>query len=178
MVDKGMVHGRFQLLTLKHMEYILAAKMRCKKLYIGIIDSDSLHVEGGMDRTENPFTFMERFEMIHRALIEFRLKREEFEIIPFPMGRPEYLSQYTPEDVVHYLNLSGEEGKERHDLLKRMGMETVVLWDEDEKDSGLTSAELRALIREKKDWANYIPKSVYKYVMEDCNNRDIKRYIS
>ena len=36
MTEKGMAHGRFQVLHLKHMEYLLAAKMRCKKLYIGI----------------------------------------------------------------------------------------------------------------------------------------------
>ena len=36
MTETGVIHGRFQILHLKHMEYILAAKMRCKKLYIGI----------------------------------------------------------------------------------------------------------------------------------------------
>lgn len=36
MIKTGVVHGRFQPLHLKHMEYILAAKMRCQKLYIGI----------------------------------------------------------------------------------------------------------------------------------------------
>ena len=36
MIEKGLVYGRFQILHLKHVEYILAAKMRCKRLYIGI----------------------------------------------------------------------------------------------------------------------------------------------
>ena len=36
MIDIGVVHGRFQPLHLKHMEYILAAKMRCRKLIICI----------------------------------------------------------------------------------------------------------------------------------------------
>ena len=31
MKDIGVVNGRFQVLNLKHMEYILAAKMRCQK---------------------------------------------------------------------------------------------------------------------------------------------------
>ena len=43
MIDIGVVHGRFQPLHLKHMEYILAAKMRCRKLYIGITNPDNLH---------------------------------------------------------------------------------------------------------------------------------------
>ena len=35
MVETGVIHGRFQIFHLKHMEYLLAAKMRCKKLFIG-----------------------------------------------------------------------------------------------------------------------------------------------
>ena len=40
MVDKGVVYGRFQILHLKHMEYLLAAKMRCRRLYVGITHPD------------------------------------------------------------------------------------------------------------------------------------------
>ena len=40
MTRTGIVNGRFQVLHLKHMEYILAAKMRCDKLYIGITNPD------------------------------------------------------------------------------------------------------------------------------------------
>ena len=43
MIETGVIHGRFQVLHLKHMEYILAAKMRCRKLYIGITNPDSMH---------------------------------------------------------------------------------------------------------------------------------------
>lgn len=43
MIDIGVVHGRFQPLHLKHMEYILAAKVRCRKLYIGVTNPDNLH---------------------------------------------------------------------------------------------------------------------------------------
>ena len=31
MIETGVINGRFQVLHLKHMEYILAAKMRCNK---------------------------------------------------------------------------------------------------------------------------------------------------
>ena len=43
MTRTGIVNGRFQVLHLKHMEYILAAKMRCDKLYIGITNPDGAH---------------------------------------------------------------------------------------------------------------------------------------
>ncbi|MEG0356005.1 MAG: nicotinate-nucleotide adenylyltransferase, partial [Lachnospiraceae bacterium] len=44
MVKIGLIHGRFQVLHLKHMEYILAAKMRCNTLYIGITNPDDRDV--------------------------------------------------------------------------------------------------------------------------------------
>ena len=42
MVEKGVVNARFQIPHLKHIEYILAAKMRCQKLYIGITNGPLL----------------------------------------------------------------------------------------------------------------------------------------
>ena len=46
MVETGVIHGRFQVLHLKHMEYLLAAKMRCQTLYIGITHPDDLYLGG------------------------------------------------------------------------------------------------------------------------------------
>ena len=45
MIETGVINGRFQVLHLKHMEYILAAKMRCNKLYIGISNPDNMHTD-------------------------------------------------------------------------------------------------------------------------------------
>ena len=64
MIDIGVVHGRFQPLHLKHMEYILAAKMRCRKLYIGITNPDNLHTRESVhdirrsERSANPLTIL------------------------------------------------------------------------------------------------------------------------
>ena len=61
----GVVHGRFQVLHLKQMEYILAAKMRCQTLYIGITHPDissypaiSALDEHGTTRLDNPLTYI------------------------------------------------------------------------------------------------------------------------
>lgn len=83
MIEKGLVYGRFQILHLKHVEYILAAKMRCKRLYIGITMSDDLHVSGGEEdnyrvrRSANPLTYIERYEMLRDTLLSFGVPREE-----------------------------------------------------------------------------------------------------
>ena len=79
MIKTGVVHGRFQPLHLKHMEYILAAKMRCQKLYIGITNPDSLHTRDSVhdihrsERSANPLTYFERYEMVRGAMAEFRV---------------------------------------------------------------------------------------------------------
>ena len=43
MTEIGVIHARFQVLHLKQLELILAAKMRCKKLYIGISHPDIMN---------------------------------------------------------------------------------------------------------------------------------------
>ena len=65
MIKTGVVHGRFQVMHLKHMEYIMAAKMRCSKLFIGITNPDSMHTRESAndisraERSANPLTYFE-----------------------------------------------------------------------------------------------------------------------
>ena len=98
MVETGVIHGRFQIFHLKHMEYLLAAKMRCKKLFIGITHPDISSFaatsdldQHGTTRRDNPLTYFERLEMIEGALADFGVGREEYEIIPFPISHPELI---------------------------------------------------------------------------------------
>ena len=103
MTETGVIHGRFQVLHLKHMEYLLAAKMRCRTLYVGITHPDisanpatSPLDEHGTTKTDNPLTYIERYEMIRDALLDFGVKREEFEIIPFPISSPAQVPAAAP----------------------------------------------------------------------------------
>lgn len=111
MAEIGVIHGRFQVLHLKHIEYMLAAKMHCQKLYIGITHQSDLELgisnsdKHGIRKSDNPLTYLERYEMIHDALLDFGVKREEFEIVPFPITKPEYITQYTPKDAVYYFSI-------------------------------------------------------------------------
>ena len=139
MTERGVVHGRFQGLHLKHMEYLLAAKMRCRLLYVGITHPDifacpaasPLDVHGTLVR-DNPLAYIERYEMIRDSLLEFGVKREEFEIIPFPVDRPDVLAQYAPADAVvemvadtkHAVALRTKAG---NGILLHVGIDTVQL---------------------------------------------------
>lgn len=171
MVETGVIHGRFQILHLKHMEYLLAAKMRCKKLYIGITHPDIVAFaatseldEHGTTKRDNPLTYFERFEMIKGALEDFGVKREEFDIIPFPVSQPDLILQYAPRDAVYYMSICSDWDEERYQMLQKLGLETEVLWRKEPGDKGVTGAEVRRLISEEKEWQQYVPKTVSEYI--------------
>ena len=185
MTERGVVHGRFQGLHLKHMEYLLAAKMRCRLLYVGITHPDifacpaasPLDVHGTLVR-DNPLAYIERYEMIRDSLLEFGVKREEFEIIPFPVDRPDVLAQYAPADAVYYMSICGEWDREKEKILSSLGLKTEILWERDKEEKGITGTELRALIAGDGSWRQYMPKAAAEYLTEHGLDERIKNLFS
>ena len=185
MTERGVIHGRFQALHLKHMEYLLAAKMRCRLLYVGITHPDisaypassPLDVHG-IIRKDNPLTYIERYEMIRDSLLEFGVKREEFEIIPFPVSRPEMLKMYAPEDAVYYMGICGDWDREKWRILTSLGLKTEILWERTAEEKGITGTELRALIAEGSAWRQYMPKAAAEYLAEHGIDERIKNLCS
>ena len=151
MIEKGLVYGRFQILHLKHVEYILAAKMRCKRLYIGITMSDDLHVSGGEEdnyrvrRSANPLTYIERYEMLRDTLLSFGVPREEFEIIPFPIDRVEYLGQYLPEGAVCFMSICDEWTANNEKRFEKLGIPVEVLWRRTKEEKGVSGSQIRQM---------------------------------
>ena len=94
MVEKGVVNARFQIPHLKHIEYVLAAKMRCRKLYIGITNPDpscvreSVNDEIRSTPAANPLTYLERYEMIRGAMEEFNVPLGDYRSSPSPSTAP------------------------------------------------------------------------------------------
>lgn len=185
MTERGVVHGRFQGLHLKHMEYLLAAKMRCRLLYVGITHPDifacpaasPLDVHGTLVR-DNPLAYIERYEMIRDSLLEFGVKREEFEIIPFPVDRPDVLAQYAPADAVYYMSICSEWDREKEKILSSLGLKTEILWERDTEEKGITGTELRALIAGDGSWRQYMPKAAAEYLTEHGLDERIKNLFS
>lgn len=180
MIDVGVVYGRFQVLHLKHLEYILAAKMRCRKLYVGITfpDGSCIQEDSEMDeerkKSSNPLTYFERFEMIRDCLLDFKVPREAFDIIPFPIERPEYLRQYVPEDAVCFLSICDEKTKRDEEVLRSMGYAAEVLWRRDESEKGITGTQVRQRILADEKWNDLVPKSVYEYIISHGIDNRIK----
>jgi nicotinamide mononucleotide adenylyltransferase len=171
MIETGVAEGRFQILHLKHIEYLLAAKMRCRKLYIGITHSDLSYFKGtseldihGSKEADNPLTYFERFEMIQEAMEDFGVKREEYEIIPFPVSRPELILQYAPQNATYYMSICSQWDEECNKILQNLGLATEILWRKDEGEIGITGTEVRELITMEKEWEQYVPKTVAEYI--------------
>jgi nicotinamide-nucleotide adenylyltransferase len=181
MVKVGVVNARFQVLHLKHMEYLLAAKMRCKKLYIGITNPDpsyirvSVNDENRSTKAGNPLTYFERYEMIRGAMKAFGVPESEYDIIPFPINRPEYITHYVPKDATHFIGICDAWDEEKYKIMVGLGLDVEVLWRRNREESGVTGTWVRSCIALDQEWAHLVPKPVYEYLTKNELDKRIKR---
>lgn len=180
MVKVGVAFGRFQVLHLKHIEYLLAAKMRCKKLVIGITYPDASYLKSSGEGepfervSENPLTYYERFIMIHDAMIDFGVRREEFDIVPLPINKKKQILNYTPKEATYFMSICNEWGEEIARTLESLGVDIDILWQKSEEDRGTTGTEVRNAIRNNEDWRPLVPKTVYEYMLDHKIDERIK----
>lgn len=186
MVETGVIFGRYQIFHLKHMEGVLAAKMRCNKLYIGITHPDIVAYAAtspldvnGVTKMDNPLTYFERMEMIQGALRDFGVKRKEFEIVPFPISQPDLITQYAPKDATYYMSICTPWDEEKYRILQSQGLKIEVLWRRNPEEMGMTGKEIRELITaENSEWQQYVPRSVAEYITGhgiDCKIRRLNQ---
>lgn len=171
MVELGFIHGRFQLFHNDHLRYALLAKEQCEKLIVGITSPENaslIREEVDPHRSEaasNPFTYYERFNMVKLALLGAGLKREDFEIVPYPIERPEILYNYVPLGATSFFTIYDDWGYEKLNRLKNLGYGTVVLFDTREK--AMCSTEIRQKMVNGDNWKQMVPEAVYHYVVEN-----------
>ncbi len=171
MIELGFIHGRFQLFHNDHLYYALEAKKQCKKLIVGITSPENVSLireEVDPHRSipsANPFTFYERFNMVKLALLEAGVKREDFEIVPYPIERPEILYNYVPLSATSFFTIYDKWGYEKLHRLKELGYGTVVLFDDREKK--MCSTDIRQAIIDGTEWKQLVPNAVYEYLIEN-----------
>jgi nicotinamide-nucleotide adenylyltransferase len=173
MTKIGVVHGRFQPLHLEHLKYFLAAKKKCDFLIVGITNpdpsltkDDETNPQRSLD-TSNPFTYFERYFMIKETLLEAGLKRDDFDIVPFPINFPKLIKNYVPiEKSVFYMTIFDDWGRKKKQTLEKLGAKVEVLWTGKIEEKKLTSTEIRKRIREGKDWKDLVPPAVYRIIKE------------
>ena len=181
MVKLGFIHGRFQLFHNDHLRYALLAKEQCEKLIVGITSPENFNLlredvdPHRSNSTANPFTFYERFNMVKLALLEAGLKREDFEIIPYPIERPEALHNYIPLSATSFFTIYDDWGYEKLRRLGELGYGTHVLFDT--RDKAMSSTEVRQKIASDEDWKHMVPPAVYSYIIENNLTDKIKQIL-
>ena len=171
MENVGFIHGRFQLFHNDHLKYALEAKKQCRTLLVGITSPDcSSLVYESVDphrsqKKSNPFTFFERYQMIESALLENGIDRRQFEILPYPIETPQALPNYIPTYATSFFTIYDVWGKEKLNRLSKLGYKTIVLWEKEEKT--ISSSQIRQLIADNKEWKQFVPTSVFSYIVEN-----------
>lgn len=181
-MDKvGVIHGRFQMLHIGHMEYLLAGKERCEYLIIGITNPDS-HLTKYSDANPhrsnalaNPLSYYERFQMICAAMTEAGIKRSEFDIVPFPINYPELIFNYAPSSAKYYMTIYDEWSKEKEEALRQLGCDIEVMWIRTNLEKVTSGSEVRKCIVQNEPWKHLVPKAVFDYVVQNGIDERIRR---
>lgn len=177
----GVIHGRFQILHIGHMEYLLAGKERCDYLLIGIANPDTSltkHSNANPHRSTsyaNPLTYYERFQMISRAMLEAKISRSEFDIVPFPINYPELLFNYVPLNAKYYMTIYDEWSREKQSSLEKLGCNIEIMWTRTNAEKITSGTEVRNLITLNKPWKHLVPKSVFEYITENGIDKRIRK---
>ena len=163
-MTRGMIHGRFQPFHNGHLEYLCGAAKRSDEVFVGITNPDPSHVKPEASDPvrhlpeSNPYTYAERMLMVKAAAADAGLAGERLHVIPFPVNTPEVWDSYVPRDVVQYIRLFSDWGGTKLDRLRSAGFQVVVLDEGAEKE--LSGADVRAAIREGRDWEQLVPPGV------------------
>lgn len=176
--ESGVIHGRFQILHNDHMKFLLAGKKLCNHLIVGITNPDptltKVHDSNPHRSTliANPLTYYERYVMVRETLLEKGLELSEFSIVPFPINVPELLKYYVPMDVVFFLSIFDDWGRQKRKYLESLGLKVHVLWEVPVEKKGLSGSDIRKVMLKEKPWDHLVPLTVVRLVKEwDIINR-------
>jgi len=164
-VSLGMIHGRFQPFHNGHLEYLRGAAAQSEEVFVGITNPDPSRIkEEASDPLRhlpesNPFSYVERLLMV-KAVAEDEGIRAH--VIPFPVNEPELWAAYVPEGVTQFLRLFSEWGGTKLDRMREAGYEVVIL--DEGTDKEISGADVRAAIREGRDWEALVPPGVAQVI--------------
>lgn len=161
----GVVHGRFQVLHLDHMAYIMAAKELCSRIIVGITNPDPGFIladqtdPGRSLESNNPLTYYERLWLIEAALRSRGLGPDEYLIVPMPINRPEFIRYYVPPDATYFLTIYDQWGDKKLETLESLGLECHVLWKRPEEQKNIKGRELRLKMARGGNWEDQVPEA-------------------
>lgn len=167
---QGVIHGRFQVLHRDHLQYLLAGFERCDYLWIGISNPDAGSVVDTdtcphrSTRAANPLTYWERLLMVKAALEEAGISSSRYEIVPFPINRPERLHAYVPMDATFFLTINDDWSLEKKNTFESRGLAIEILWEKWGPEKGLSASDVRRNIANDAPWEDLVPPAVYRFL--------------
>jgi hypothetical protein len=96
--------------------------------------------------------------MVKGAAADLGLEPTRVHVVPFPVNEPELWPAYVPAGVTQYLRLFSEWGGTKLERMRAAGYEVVILDEGAEK--ALSGADVRAALREGRDWQSLVPPGV------------------
>jgi nicotinamide mononucleotide adenylyltransferase len=172
MIDTGVAHGRFQLLHNDHLNYLRAAKARCRRLVVGITNPDpTLTRYDGSDPKRsapenNLLTYYERYSITTAALREEGIPAEDIAVVPLPINIPELYRFYVPLEAVFFLTIYDDWGERKMQMFRSLGLKTEILWRRTPLEKGLTSSEIRRRIVAGSAWEHLVPPATARLLRE------------
>ena len=168
--SQGAVHGRFQPFHKDHLRYCLAAKRRCDFLWVGITQPDVRKlIRSPKDKhrqlaVNNPLSYFERHTIIKASLLDAGLKREDFEVIPFPIDEPDRLVDFLPLSIPIFTTVNDKWNLHKIKVLTESGYKVFILWKSAKKHEG---NRIRKLIsRGDPAWKAEVPAVARKLLQE------------
>ena len=161
-VALGMVHGRFQPFHNGHLEYMVAAAARSRRLVVGITNPEGFpvrpepsdparHLPGS-----NPFSDAERRAMVEAAAAEAGVG--PVEVVPFPVTEPELWDDHVPTGAVQFVRVLSPWGASKLSRFEERGHPVVVL--EAPGGKRVSGEQVRAAMRSGGDWRALVPPAV------------------
>ncbi len=184
-MEIGVAQGRFHIIHWGHMEYLLEAKKICKYLIIGVTDCDperayfqySKEIMEFNKKSNSPFrsiknpvfpfTFYDRLYMIKSSLLYEGVSSEEFDIVPFPIHKPEFIKYYIPLNSTIFVTIYDDWGRKKIEIFKKLGFNVKILWERDMNTRFTTGEEVRRRIVNGEDWKELVPLPVYEYITKN-----------
>jgi cytidyltransferase-like protein len=157
-----MVHGRFQPFHAGHLEYLVAAAARCRRLAVGITNPEGFPIRPEPEDPArhlpeaNPYTYAERRRMVDAAAAE--AGAGPVEVFPFPITEPELWGDHVPAGAVQFLRLLSPWGAAKRARFEERGYLTVVL--DAPGGKRVSGAQVRAAMRAGRDWRPLVPPAV------------------
>jgi cytidyltransferase-like protein len=169
-----MIHGRFQPFHNGHLEYLQGAAARSDELWVGITNADPSQVK--LEPSDplrhlpesNPYSYAERLLMVTAAAETVDV---DVHVIPFPVNHPELWHAYVPGGVTQYIRQFSDWGSTKIDRLRAAGYDVVILDEGAEKE--ISGADVRAAMREGRDWRPLVPSGVAQVIESLGREREL-----